>query len=115
VLKNHKNLDPDFVDDGGAYLHEIVHHSRMVDDSRDTVLLRTRSNRNDIYDADEIDRSLEEAATVLETLARECPYKQPTVPSYHEYTADGDEEKHSDRSNTTVSWSQGPRRQIVKV
>ena len=84
-------IDPSFVDDGGTYLHEIVHHSRMVDDSRDTLLLRTRSVRNDIYDADEIDRPLEEASTVLETLARESPYRQPAVPSYHDYTAGGDE------------------------
>ena len=77
-------IDPKFVDDGGAYLHEIVHHSRMVDDSRTTVLLRTRSKRNDmIFLSNEDDRSLEEAATVLETLARETPYKDPAVPSYH--------------------------------
>jgi len=34
---------------------------------------------------------LEEAATVLETLAREPAYKSPTVPSYHHGPAGGDE------------------------
>jgi len=87
-------IDPMFIDDRGTYLHEIVHHSRMVDDSRDTVLLRTRSESDEeVIIKDRDDRSLEEAATVLEALARETPYEEPTDPSYHAHTAYNDIEE----------------------
>jgi hypothetical protein len=84
-------IDPLFIDDRGTYLHEIVHHSRMVDDSRDTVLLRTRSESIERIVIENIDdRSLEEAATVIEALARETPYEEPFDPSYHAVTANDD-------------------------
>ena len=87
-------IDPMFIDDRGTYLHEIVHHSRMVDDSRKTVLLKTRSESNEkIIIKDRDDRSLEEAATVLEAIARETPYEEAICPSYHAHTADNDVEE----------------------
>jgi len=105
-------IDPKFVDDGGTYLHEIVHHSRMGDDTRDSVLLRTRSKRNDIiFLPTEDDRSLEEAATILETLARETPYKDPIVPSYHCGPAGNDKKKafeHIKEDRESVAGSAEP-------
>ncbi|MCL2712668.1 MAG: hypothetical protein FWD37_05305 [Methanomassiliicoccaceae archaeon] len=77
-------IDPEFIDNGITYLHEVIHHSRLVDDSRRTVLLRTRNERDDttlIKNTDE--RTLEEAATILETLARSTPYEEPMVTSYY--------------------------------
>ena len=109
-------IDPKFVDDGGTYLHEIVHHSRMVDDTRDSVLLRTRSKRNDIiFLQTEDDRSLEEAATILETLARETPYK---VRSYRRITAvlpGTIRKRHLSTLKKIVNRSRGPRNRGAKV
>jgi len=86
-------VNPDFIDDRNSYLHEIVHHSRLVDDDRKSVLLQTRStdkNKSLVRISSVDDRSLEEAATVLESLARETPYKESIFPSYHADTAKND-------------------------
>ncbi|MCL1983849.1 MAG: hypothetical protein FWG58_00435 [Methanomassiliicoccaceae archaeon] len=74
------------------FLHELIHHSRMVDDDRQDILIRSRSESDSVIMMHKDDRSLEEAATVLETLARHSPYKDPKVPSYHNRVAASKEE-----------------------
>lgn len=79
-------VDPKYVkktDD--SFLHELVHHSRLVDDDREGVLMRSRSSDESLVVVLPDDVSLEEAATVLETLARHTPYDDPEYPSYHGY------------------------------
>ena len=72
-----------YLDDGDTLLHELIHHSRMVDESRDSLLLRTRSRSDAQIRIPRNDRSLEEAATILEALARQNDYMEPSVPGYH--------------------------------
>jgi len=69
------------------FLHELIHHSRMVDGDRESILLRTRSEDTDILLILPEDRSLEEAATMLETLARMTPYSEPLNSSYYFFVA----------------------------
>jgi len=76
-------IDPSLIDDGDSLLHELVHHSRMVDDSRDCIILRSRSKSAAVIEIDPDDRALEEAATILETLARQHGYVEPIVSGYH--------------------------------
>jgi len=70
-------------------LHELVHHSRLVDPSREGTLLRSRSIEKDIIAIYDHDQALEEAATVLETLARQSNYF-PDNDSYHAYVINPD-------------------------
>ena len=58
------------LDDGDTLLHELIHHSRMVDRDRKGILLRTRSESDIIPVFNDNDRSLEDAATTIEALTR---------------------------------------------
>ena len=75
------------------FLHELIHHSRMVDDSRKNVIVKSRSNNDAALVINRNDRSLEEATTMLEMLARCSPYKPPNVRSYYNRLPGTDEEK----------------------
>ena len=68
---------------GDSLLHELVHHSRMVDESRDSLLLRTRSKSDTEIVLNRKDRSLEEAATTFEALARQNNYLEPVALGYY--------------------------------
>ena len=59
----------------------------MVDGDREGILLRTRSQDSDIIVILPEDHSLEEAATMLETLARMTPYTEPGNASYYIHVA----------------------------
>ena len=69
--------------DGDTVLHELIHHSRMVDESREGILLRSRSMSDMIPDIIHEDRSLEDAATTLESLARQHNYVEPFDSGYY--------------------------------
>ncbi len=75
-------VDPRFLDDD-TLLHEMVHHSRMVDKDRKSPLVRTRSESNFRVLVKHQDVSLEEAATVAETAARQGNYVPPDNPHYY--------------------------------
>jgi hypothetical protein len=55
----------------------------MVDESRKSILLRTRSRSDVIPKFNHNDRSLEDAATTLESLARQNYYVEPFIPGYY--------------------------------
>jgi len=81
-------IDPRQVTEGNwFFLHELIHHSRMVDGDRKGVLMRTRNQDSDIIMILPDDASLEEAATMLETLARMTPYTEPGNASYYIHVA----------------------------
>ena len=81
-------IDPAEVREGNdSFLHELIHHSRMVDSDRRGILLRFRSKSPDEFDTPHDDHSLEEAATLLETFARMTPWSRPDYPSYHQAVA----------------------------
>jgi len=81
-------ISPEEIYEGNdSFLHELIHHSRMVDDDREGILLRSRSTSRDLFVTPGEDRSLEEAATVLETFARMTPWSRPYHPSYHQAVA----------------------------
>jgi len=71
------------LDDGDTLLHELIHHSRMVDKSRESILLRSRSISDTVPEFNYDDRSLEDAATTLESLARQSDYVEPFIPGYY--------------------------------
>jgi len=77
------HIDPFYLFDGDSLLHELVHHSRMVDESRDNILLRTRSRSYEVVKVSRKDWSLEEAATTLEALTRQDDNVRPVIPGYY--------------------------------
>lgn len=78
-------VSPEHLDVSGSMLHELVHHSRMVDETRDHILIRSRSKSGKYVLLDPDDVALEEAATIMETLARQSDYVDPDDASYHGY------------------------------
>lgn len=76
-------VDPDYLDDGDTLLHEMVHHARLTDSKRGSLLTKTRSKDKNTVRVMLNDVSLEEAATVSEALARQGDYKQPTNSGYY--------------------------------
>ena len=85
-------VDPKYIDDD-SFLHEVVHHSRMVDDGRSGILIKSRSSNDQTVRILTDDVALEEAATILETLARCSPYTPTIDVSYHALVANGKTKK----------------------
>ncbi len=75
-------VDPRFLDDD-TLLHEMVHHSRLVDKDRTSTLVKSMSKSNAKILVNPRDVSLEEAATVAETTVRQGDYIQPKDPHYY--------------------------------
>jgi len=76
-------VDKNHVGDGDTLLHETVHHSRMVDDSRDSPILKSRSKSDKLVSVYPVDVALEEAATVAEALTRQSDYRPPDDSGYY--------------------------------
>lgn len=76
-------IDPENVGDGDTLLHEAVHHARLMDPKRKKILTKSRSLHPERIAVNKKDVSLEEAATVSETLARQRDYQQPSNAGYY--------------------------------
>ena len=77
------DVDPKTIQDPDSLLHELVHHSRLVDKNREGILTKSRSQDGREIKMRAEDLALEEAATVSETLTRMTPYRKARDASYH--------------------------------